>query len=256
MQSHDRIVGIDPNLLVMSSIRKPKRITFYGGSGREHMFLVKGGEDLRNDERIEQLFVLMNSLLASSAASGNGSWAFGSAEIEAQSAGGGIGRGVATKNSSLRARTFTVVPMTSKVGILEWVPNTTPIKAIIQEQLGKDEAFVAANKQAKKAKSSSVDLMTTNASEKRFDWMGSNDPRAYLKLYKDKTSVDIQKLAREVYATTPTDVIRRHLLEMSSTAEAFVTLRFRFAKTLAASNTFGYILGELSTSTCHYVSAL
>lgn len=31
---HDQIIGIDQSLLVMSSIRKPKRIIFYGTSGR------------------------------------------------------------------------------------------------------------------------------------------------------------------------------------------------------------------------------
>ena len=38
----------------MSSLRKPKRITIRGDDEREYMFLVKGGEDLRVDQRIEQ----------------------------------------------------------------------------------------------------------------------------------------------------------------------------------------------------------
>ena len=39
----------------MSSIRKPKRIIIRGDDEKEHMFLVKGGEDLRQDQRIEQV---------------------------------------------------------------------------------------------------------------------------------------------------------------------------------------------------------
>jgi DNA-dependent protein kinase catalytic subunit len=81
----------------MSSVRKPKRIKFYGSDGRESMFLVKGGEDLRNDERVELLFDLMNSIVASSM--GN-------------SYSGGEEGG---RSCSLRARTYTVIPMTSKV---------------------------------------------------------------------------------------------------------------------------------------------
>ena len=56
--------------------------------GRLATAQVKGGEDLRNDERIEQLLTLMNSVLASDGA--------------ASSAG-------------LRLRTYSVVPMTTEV---------------------------------------------------------------------------------------------------------------------------------------------
>ena len=41
----------------MSSLRKPKRITIRGDDEREHMFLIKGGEDLRMDQRVEQVSV-------------------------------------------------------------------------------------------------------------------------------------------------------------------------------------------------------
>ena len=47
----------------MSSIRKPKRITIHGDDEKDYMFLVKGGEDLRLDQRIEQLYCLMNEVL-------------------------------------------------------------------------------------------------------------------------------------------------------------------------------------------------
>lgn len=42
-------------VLVMSSIRKPKRLIIRGDDEKDHMFLVKGGEDLRLDQRIEQV---------------------------------------------------------------------------------------------------------------------------------------------------------------------------------------------------------
>jgi hypothetical protein len=35
-----------------------------GSDEREHWFLVKGGEDVRLDERVEQLFGIINSLVA------------------------------------------------------------------------------------------------------------------------------------------------------------------------------------------------
>jgi len=35
-------------------------------------------------------------------------------------------------------KTYSVVPMTSKVGIIEWIENTKPLKEIMEEQLAKD----------------------------------------------------------------------------------------------------------------------
>ena len=39
----------------MNSIRKPKRLMIIGDDSKEYMFLVKSGEDLRLDQRIEQV---------------------------------------------------------------------------------------------------------------------------------------------------------------------------------------------------------
>ena len=48
----------------MSSIRKPKAIKILGNDQREYKYLVKGGEDLRLDQRIQQLFDVMNQVFA------------------------------------------------------------------------------------------------------------------------------------------------------------------------------------------------
>ena len=45
-----------------------------GSDEREHWFLVKGGEDVRLDERVEQLFGIVNSLVAPDAAVGLRPW--------------------------------------------------------------------------------------------------------------------------------------------------------------------------------------
>lgn len=52
----------------MSSLRKPKKIVIRGNDERDYPFLVKGGEDLRQDQRIEQLFDIMNIILSQDAA--------------------------------------------------------------------------------------------------------------------------------------------------------------------------------------------
>jgi DNA-dependent protein kinase catalytic subunit len=49
--------------MTLNSIRKPKRLTLYGSNEKKYMFLVKGGEDVRLDQRIEELFNLVNRVL-------------------------------------------------------------------------------------------------------------------------------------------------------------------------------------------------
>jgi hypothetical protein len=61
----------------------------------------QGGEDLRLDQRIQQLFNVMNGVFASNPA---------------------------TAQRAMRVATYAVVPMTPSVGVIEWVKHTQPIK--------------------------------------------------------------------------------------------------------------------------------
>ncbi|CAF2881505.1 unnamed protein product [Rotaria sp. Silwood2] len=57
-----RILFINAKLLVLHSLRLPKRITIRGHDENNYRFLVKAGEDIRQDQRIEALFSIMNDL--------------------------------------------------------------------------------------------------------------------------------------------------------------------------------------------------
>lgn len=63
--------------------------------------LVKGGEDLRLDQRIQQVFHMMNYCLKNDPRCHQ--------------------RGLSIKN-------FSVVPVTNTLGVLEWVDATMPMK--------------------------------------------------------------------------------------------------------------------------------
>lgn len=47
---------------MMRSLRKPIKLTIIGNDAKEYSYLVKFGEDLRQDQRVEQLFYLMNDI--------------------------------------------------------------------------------------------------------------------------------------------------------------------------------------------------
>ena len=49
-------------LKVLISKQRPKKLIILGSDGKEHVFLLKGKEDLRLDQRIMQLFNLINKM--------------------------------------------------------------------------------------------------------------------------------------------------------------------------------------------------
>ena len=58
-----RIRNFGPNVAIIRSKQRPRKIKICGDDGREFVFLLKGHEDLRQDERAMQLFGLVNALL-------------------------------------------------------------------------------------------------------------------------------------------------------------------------------------------------
>ena len=101
------IMGFGIDCLVMSSIRAPKRIKIRGSDEKEYSFLVKAGEDLRLDARIEQLFTVMNGLLQ---------------------------RDPECVQRDLRLQTYKVIPLSTQLGLLEWVDNTVPVQTALERQ--------------------------------------------------------------------------------------------------------------------------
>jgi serine/threonine-protein kinase mTOR len=59
-----RIRRFDPLLSVIKSKQRPRKLSMFGDDGVAYAFLLKGHEDLRQDERVMQLFGLVNTLLA------------------------------------------------------------------------------------------------------------------------------------------------------------------------------------------------
>ena len=52
-----------PRLKVMVSKQHPRQLNIMGDDGKTYSYLLKGNEDLRQDERVMQLFGLVNSSL-------------------------------------------------------------------------------------------------------------------------------------------------------------------------------------------------
>lgn len=100
------IASFASQLLVITSKQRPRKLTILGSDGEEYAFLLKGHEDLRQDERVMQLFGLVNTLLENS-------------------------RKTAEKDLSIQR--YDVIPLSPNSGLIGWVPNCDTLHHLIRE---------------------------------------------------------------------------------------------------------------------------
>ena len=100
------ICRFTPQLRVIRSKQRPRRLTIQGSDGEDHEYLLKAHEDLRQDERVMQLFNLVNVLLA---------------------------KDTSTFNKHLHIFTYFVLPLSPKLGLIQWVPTCDTMHSLIRE---------------------------------------------------------------------------------------------------------------------------
>lgn len=86
---------------------RPKRITVHGSNEKDFNLLIKGGEDLRLDQRIQQIFHIVNGVFKEDSA---------------------------CQSRNLNLKTFGIVPITNSMGSLEWIDSTEPLKVMINRE--------------------------------------------------------------------------------------------------------------------------
>ena len=143
----------------------------------------------------------------------------------------------------MRARTYTVIPMTSKVGLLEWVSHTTPLKSVIQDEMKQCPIFMDRNKSASDEEGTIDFAFLPSLAELRKVGCCGGDSTAYHPMFKTKSQRAVVDAFHAAVAGIPDDFIRRRLLRLAPGPEDFLTLRAEFAQTFAVSSLFGYILG-------------
>lgn len=101
-----RIERVKSNLQVITSKQRPRKLCIKGSDGKEYMFLLKGHEDLRQDERVMQLFGLVNTLLVN--------------EPE-------------TSGRNLTIQRYAVIPLSTNSGLIGWVPHCDTLHTLIKD---------------------------------------------------------------------------------------------------------------------------
>ena len=101
-----RINAFNANIQVIASKQRPRKISIFGSNGCEYVFLLKGHEDLRQDERVMQIFGLVNNLLL---------------------------RNHETARRDLAIQRYSVIPLSQNSGLLEWLLNCDTLHSLIRE---------------------------------------------------------------------------------------------------------------------------
>ncbi|GAB1316207.1 phosphatidylinositol kinase-related protein kinase tor1 [Madurella fahalii] len=101
-----RIMAFDGTFNVISSKQRPRKLDIVGSDGKTYTFLLKGHEDIRQDERVMQLFGLCNTLLA------NDSECY---------------------KRHLNIQRYPAIPLSQNSGLLGWVPNSDTVHQLIRE---------------------------------------------------------------------------------------------------------------------------
>ena len=106
-----RIQKMGDTLKIFKTKQHPRKMSMIGTDEKEYMFLLKGHEDLRQDERAMQLFDLVNTIVSNNKK---------------------------TYNKNLFIITYSVFPLSHNTGLIGWVENCDTLHQLIKGQREKN----------------------------------------------------------------------------------------------------------------------
>lgn len=102
------IQGVQDEILVFSSLQRPKRITLIGSDGKNYMIMMKPKDDLRKDFRLMEFNAVVKQYLRQDSES---------------------------RQRRLYIRTYAVIPLNEECGLIEWIPDLDAYRRIIVQLL-------------------------------------------------------------------------------------------------------------------------
>ncbi|WWD22809.1 hypothetical protein CI109_107303 [Kwoniella shandongensis] len=203
------IDGFHPAIDIVASKQLPRKLVIHSYS-INYTFLLKGNEDLRGDERIMQLFKLINTLL------NHHSEAF---------------------NRNLHLLPYEVVPLSPSTGLVSWVPNTQQLQAIIQANRDKNKQHSLSDKE--QASLLGYDPVTFNPRQNKPRLDPSAESDRYDKL---PLEVKVERLKGALSHSKQSD-LKDVLWQRSPSSEIWIKRRTNFARTIGVGSFVGYIIG-------------
>jgi hypothetical protein len=272
-----RIESFRPVLRVIDSKQHPRALVLCGSDGQQYQFLLKGHEDLRQDERVMQLFGLVNALLATtpSAAAQQGAaeaeaggdahlhtpvpqtprgqggsalelwgrahplYALCRAQVQAQVAADGepaeddwsaplcVSLSTVPEHALSIVR-YSVTPLSPNSGLIEWVPDTDTMFALIKQS--RDARLVVIN----------------------------TEQRLMLKFAPDLALLTVPQRVEafeHCLARTRGDDLAQVAWLKAPSAQVWLERRHNFTRSLAVMSMVGYVLGLGDRHPCNLMLA-
>ncbi|KAG8220979.1 hypothetical protein J3R82DRAFT_2485 [Butyriboletus roseoflavus] len=101
-----KIASFTTKLTVIASKQRPRRLSFKGDDGKDYLYILKGHEDLRQDERVMQLFSLVNTLLS----------------VDTNSF-----------KRRLHIQRYAVIPLAPNAGLMGWVKDSDTLHVLVRD---------------------------------------------------------------------------------------------------------------------------
>ena len=194
--NYDNIVGIREYIgkfEIPGGIQAPKKVICIGTDGVQRKQLVKGQDDLRQDAVMQQVCTVVNSMLKTSKE---------------------------TKRRKLHIRTYKIVPLSQRSGVLEWCENTLPISNVLCD-IGKNKGM--------------------HSKYYPNDWSVNTCRGKFGKV--DRATVDVKLETFMEICKNLNPAFHHFFLEMYPSAETWFERRLAYVRSVATTSMVGYILG-------------
>ncbi|KAL4065913.1 phosphatidylinositol 3-kinase [Scleroderma citrinum] len=101
-----KILSFATKLTVIASKQRPRRLSLKGDDGKDYLYGLKGHEDLRQDERVMQLFSLVNTLLS----------------VDTDSF-----------KRRLHIQRYAIIPLAPNAGLFGWVKDADTLHVLVRD---------------------------------------------------------------------------------------------------------------------------
>ncbi|CAF4232395.1 unnamed protein product, partial [Rotaria sordida] len=166
-------------------------------------YRIKAREDIRQDQRIEALFSIMNDLYDNDPNCNQ------------------------SNSAHIAVRTYKVIPMSSKLGMIEWLDNTRPLKDLIEELYNDNELDIITN-QGQHPRKLYQDYVTNTYQKAKPTAKTANNTIMYAELFLSLTKAQVQEEFNHIQSVIPVDLLRRAYYKIANSHEGFYTLRQQF----------------------------
>ncbi|CAF0977060.1 unnamed protein product [Rotaria sordida] len=211
------IHSVGQTVQVLPTKTRPKKLMFVGSNGRRYQYLLKGLEDLHLDERIMQLLSIINVMFTK--INRNEPWSY-------------------------EARNYTVIPLASRSGLIQWVEGATPLFTLYKRWQQRQ-----ATAQTWKAQNENQEI--TLATVQKPNDVYYSKLNAILK-EKGKQPVEdrrevpmpiLRQCIEELIRETPADLLSRELWCSCPSVGLWYKNVQNYSRSLAVTSMIGYMIG-------------